>query len=116
MTDHSFSAEFAEQSIKGAPPALASTALIFGVSLQDSVLIVTLAYLALQIAYLIYKWGRDIAGPDGSITGWITGHFRKLPALFTWLADAATKAAGMILAIRGIAVLFRRKPPQEPPV
>lgn len=45
--------------IKSIPPVAVGGLSAAGVSLEDWVLIVTLFYLALQIAYLVYKFVRE---------------------------------------------------------
>lgn len=60
MYDHSQGAsEYAGAVGKAAPPIAVSTAAIAGLSLQDWVLIATLAYTLLQIALLIRKFFRE---------------------------------------------------------
>lgn len=51
--------EYAGAVGKAAPPIAVSTAAIAGLSLQDWVLIATLAYTLLQIALLIRKFFRE---------------------------------------------------------
>ena len=45
--------------VKSSPPVVVGGLSAVGVSLEDWVLIVTLVYLALQIAYLLYKFVRE---------------------------------------------------------
>ncbi|EJU14006.1 hypothetical protein LH128_05890 [Sphingomonas sp. LH128] len=60
MFDHSQGAgEYAGALGKAAPPIAVSTAAIAGLSLQDWVLVATLAYTLLQIAILIRKFFRE---------------------------------------------------------
>lgn len=47
-------------SLKSAPPVAVSALTLGGVGLQDWVFIVTLAYVVLQGAYLLWKWARDL--------------------------------------------------------
>lgn len=51
--------EYAGAMGKAAPPIAVSTAAIAGLSLQDWVLVATLAYTLLQIALLIRKFFRE---------------------------------------------------------
>lgn len=53
--------EFIGAASKTAPPIAVTGAAIAGISLQDWVLISTLAYTALQIAFLVWKFFRERA-------------------------------------------------------
>jgi hypothetical protein len=60
MFEHTQGAgEYAGAVGKAAPPIAVSTAAMAGLSLQDWVLIATLAYTLLQIALLVWKFVRD---------------------------------------------------------
>lgn len=53
--------EIATEAAKSAPPAaVAVTAFMEGVSLNNVVGIATLVYIVLQAGYLVWKWRRDI--------------------------------------------------------
>ena len=54
MIDH----EFKVQSVKAAPAV--AGAIFSGVTLNETVAIVTIIYVVLQILYLIWKWHREI--------------------------------------------------------
>ena len=45
---------------KASPPVAVITATASGLSLEDWVFVATLVYLVVQIAYLLWKWVRDI--------------------------------------------------------
>lgn len=46
--------------MRSAPPvAVAGSAWLFGLTLNDWVAVATLGYLALQTGYLLFKWYRD---------------------------------------------------------
>lgn len=50
----------AAEAAKAAPPvAVAGSVLIFGLTVNDAVQYATLAYLALQAMYLLWKWRRE---------------------------------------------------------
>tara|TARA_R100000049_G_C1894785_1_gene46667 strand:- start:440 stop:664 length:225 start_codon:yes stop_codon:yes gene_type:complete len=53
---------------KTSPPVAVTTAMLAGLSLETWVAIATLSYIALQAAYLLWKWARELtakkAGPD----------------------------------------------------
>lgn len=65
MNNHSFSAEFAEQALKGSPPVAVTAGMLAGMQMQDWVFALTLVYLLLQIGYLAWKWIRDIRNNAG---------------------------------------------------
>jgi hypothetical protein len=48
--------ELAAETLKATPPAAVAGLTLMGVSLNDVVLIATLVYLSVQIAFLVYKW------------------------------------------------------------
>ena len=53
--------EVIQEAVKGAPPAVvAGTAWVFGLTLNDWVAIGTLTYLALQGAFLLWRWWKEI--------------------------------------------------------
>jgi hypothetical protein len=51
-------AEVVAETLKAAPPVAVAGLSVMGVPLSDIVLIATLVYLALQIGYLVHRWGR----------------------------------------------------------
>lgn len=51
-------AEVLAETMKAAPPVAVAGLSVAGVALSDIVLIATLVYLALQIGYLVHRWGR----------------------------------------------------------
>jgi hypothetical protein len=49
-----------QEAVKSTPPvAVAGSAWLFGMTLTDLVALATLAYIALQAGYLIWKWWRE---------------------------------------------------------
>lgn len=53
----------AAEAVKSAPPvAVAGSAWLFGLTLNDWVAIGTLTYLAIQGAYLLWRWYREVKG------------------------------------------------------
>ncbi len=53
-------AEIAQEGLKATPPvAITAVAWMKGLTLTDAVGIATLAYIALQAGYLIWKWYRE---------------------------------------------------------
>ena len=54
-------AAVAQESLKAAPPVtVTAVTWMSGLTLNDYVLLATLAYIALQAAYLAWKWVREI--------------------------------------------------------
>lgn len=51
---------------KSGPPVAVTALSVAGVGLQDWVLIVTLVYVVLQSAYLLWKWARDLRTKTGA--------------------------------------------------
>jgi hypothetical protein len=52
--------ELGHEAMRSAPPvAVAGSAWLFGLTLNDWVAVATLGYLALQTGYLLFKWYRD---------------------------------------------------------
>jgi hypothetical protein len=52
--------EIAQEGLKSAPPVVVtSVAWMSGLTLTDIVALATLAYIALQAGYLIWKWWRE---------------------------------------------------------
>jgi hypothetical protein len=51
-------ADVIAETLKAAPPVAVAGLSVAGVALSDIVLIATLVYLALQIGYLVHRWGR----------------------------------------------------------
>ena len=57
--------EVAAEVIKAAPPVTASGLVVAGLPLNDIVLLAALAYVVLQIAYLLYRWrAQHLAGRE----------------------------------------------------
>jgi hypothetical protein len=53
--------EIAQEAVKATPPvAVAGSAWFLGLTLNDIVLLATLAYIGLQAGYLVWKWFREI--------------------------------------------------------
>ena len=46
------------EAVKGAPPAAVAALSMMGISLSDIVLLATLIYIVLQMAFLLYRWHR----------------------------------------------------------
>lgn len=59
--------EVAGEALKGMPPISVATAALYGVSLSDLVVILTIIYVALQIGYLLYRWRRLAKTPVGAV-------------------------------------------------
>jgi len=60
--------EVIAESLRASPPVAAvATMTAGGVSLQDWVLITTLVYIVLQIAYLLFRWLRLASQPKKSV-------------------------------------------------
>jgi hypothetical protein len=54
-------AEIAQESLKATPPVtVTAVTWMSGLTLNDYVLLATLAYVALQAGYLVWKWVREI--------------------------------------------------------
>lgn len=51
-------ADIAAETAKAAPPVTVAGASVAGVTINDMILWATLAYLVLQIAFLLYRWQR----------------------------------------------------------
>jgi disulfide bond formation protein DsbB len=52
----------AHELAKATPPVSVALATLFGMSLQDWVLVATLVYIVLQAGFLIYRWYRMFRG------------------------------------------------------
>jgi len=50
--------DIAAEVAKAAPPVTVAGATLAGVTVNDLILWATLVYLVLQIAFLLYRWGR----------------------------------------------------------
>jgi len=50
--------DIAAEAAKAAPPVTVAGATLAGVTVNDLILWATLVYLVLQIAFLLYRWGR----------------------------------------------------------
>lgn len=50
--------DIAAEAAKAAPPVTVAGATLAGVTVHDLILWATLVYLVLQIAFLLYRWGR----------------------------------------------------------
>lgn len=59
LKDPQFAAEVANEMVKSAPPAV-----VAAVTLNDALVIASLAYVALQAAFLVYRWWRIHTGRD----------------------------------------------------
>jgi hypothetical protein len=59
--------EVAAESLRAVPAIAAAGFTVGGVTLQDWVLIVTLVYIILQIAYLLFRWLRLASQPSKRI-------------------------------------------------
>lgn len=51
-------ADIASETAKAAPPVTVAGATVAGVQINDLILWATLIYIVLQIAFLLYRWGR----------------------------------------------------------
>jgi hypothetical protein len=56
--------DIASEVAKAAPPVAVTGATVAGVTVNDMILWTTLIYLVLQIAFLLYRWGRLHFGKD----------------------------------------------------
>ena len=53
--------DIAQEAAKAAPPvAVTGWAWVHGLTISDAVALATLAYIALQAGYLVWKWVREI--------------------------------------------------------
>jgi len=59
MTNGSSPVEYVVEASKLSPPAVATGITAAGVSLQDWVYIVTIAYTLMMAAHLVYKWVKE---------------------------------------------------------
>lgn len=50
--------DIAAEAAKATPPVTVAGATLAGVTVNDLILWATLVYLVLQIAFLLYRWGR----------------------------------------------------------
>ena len=50
--------DIASEAAKAAPPITVASATVAGVQVNDLILWATLVYIVLQIAFLLYRWGR----------------------------------------------------------
>jgi len=50
--------DIAAEAAKAAPPVTVAGATVAGVQVNDLILWATLVYIVLQIAFLLYRWGR----------------------------------------------------------
>jgi len=51
---------------KSSPPIAVTAAMLAGIPLEKWVAIATLAYIALQAAYLLWKWAREVRAKKGA--------------------------------------------------
>lgn len=51
-------ADLVSETAKAAPPVTVAGATVAGVEVNELILWATLVYLVLQIAFLLYRWGR----------------------------------------------------------
>lgn len=54
---------------KLAPPAVVTTASVAGITLENWVYLVTIVYVVLQIAFLLYRWGSILMEKENSKVG-----------------------------------------------
>lgn len=57
--------EVGAEALKATPPVTVASLTIAGVSLNDLVLLATLAYIVLQASFLLYRWWRMHTGQGG---------------------------------------------------
>lgn len=60
MLNKGLAVQLVETARDAAPPVTVVGMNIYGVSLPDIVSVATLAYLSIQIGYVIYKWRKEL--------------------------------------------------------